>query len=95
VSGHTPGPWQYMQDGNEPYWSIGMAGGNPAAGNAMVYTCVEDARLIAVAPELLAALKELMELYAAGQMTIEGDNGQDPVIAGAECVIARAEGRSE
>jgi hypothetical protein len=51
-----------------------------------------DAQLIAAAPELLAALKELMALYYAGQMTLEDDNGQDPVIAGAECVIARAEG---
>jgi hypothetical protein len=48
---------------------------------------------LAAAPELLAALKELMALYYAGQMTLEDDNGQDPVIAGAECVIARAEGR--
>ena len=54
----------------------------------------DSQRLLAAAPELLAALKELMALYYAGQMTLEDDNGQDPVIAGAECVIARAEGRA-
>ena len=53
----TPGPWSYMQDGEEPYWSIGMAGGNPNSGHAMVYTNEADARLMAAAPELLSALK--------------------------------------
>ena len=95
---HTAGPWYVGKHGDND--SDVCAEGGPlicslrgGSADACDLTADADARLIAAAPELLAALKELMELYAAGQMTIEGDNGQDPVIAGAECVIAKAEGR--
>ena len=54
-------------------------------------------RLRAAAPELLAALKDLMTLYKQGQLVIEGeaDEGDDPVVGAAFAAIAKAEGRSE
>lgn len=58
---HTPGPWSYMQDGKEPYWSIGMNGKGPQHGHAMVYTNEDDARLVAAAPNLLAVCQEILQ----------------------------------
>ena len=48
--------------------------------------------MAAAAPELLAALKDLMELYANGQVVIEGDEGNDPVVGAAWAAINKAEG---
>ena len=87
MSGHTPGEWSYMQDGSEPYWGIGMAGKNPNLGHAMVYTKEEDARLIAAAPELLAALKACADRL--GDM----DCGDELDLA--RSAINKAEGRVE
>jgi len=55
----------------------------------------EGAALLAAAPEMLAALKDLMELYSNGQLVIEGerDEGDDPVVGAAFHAIAKAEGR--
>jgi hypothetical protein len=55
----------------------------------------DGANLLAAAPEMLAALKDLMELYSNGQLVIEGerDEGDDPVVGAAFHAIAKAEGR--
>jgi len=61
---HTAGPWRFSQDGGEPYWSVDMplcGGDGYGSGNAMVYTSESDARLIAAAPDLLAAAKLVLE----------------------------------
>ena len=87
---HTPMPWEYVQDGDEPYWSIGMAGQNPIAGNAMVYTREDDARLIAAAPELLEALKNVRRFFSLPGNAIHQD-----AIRQAEAAIAKAEGSGE
>lgn len=85
---HTPGPWRFEQDGHEPYWNVDMPmqDGSPGYGyaNAMVYTTEDDARLVAAAPDLLAACRLALEA---------GDQDYAKfIIAGA---IAKAEGRSE
>jgi hypothetical protein len=61
---HTPGPWQhganygacvYVFDENRSY-NIATLGPTPVMGGS----CEANARLIAAAPELLEALKEMM-----------------------------------
>jgi hypothetical protein len=96
---HTPGPWEYVQDGDEPYWSIGMNGNNPISGQVMVYTTAEDARLIAAAPELLAALRqaksELIDLYEKAYPESEPENSMTAAIDRAIAAIKKAEGSDE
>lgn len=87
---HTPGPWSQMQDGDEPYWCVGMNGKGPQHGHCMVYTNEDDARLVAAAPELLAALKSV----ASQHSHIETANMPEWLEA-VEDAIAKAEGRGE
>ena len=50
-------------------------------------------KLIAAAPELLEALKGFVILYKQGQLVLEGDDdGNDPSVANALAVIAKATG---
>ena len=87
MSKHTPGPWTAEQDPNSimsDEWCIGAQGQID-----MVAVCSErDARLIAAAPDLLAALKTVVA------------NAPDPYCAitryiDAQCraAIAKAEGK--
>jgi hypothetical protein len=89
--GHTPGPWYANQDcieidGPEGPRDVTLAvvlqADNAAA----------DARLIAAAPELLAALKELVA-YDDGSNEPE-DYGYE-LLQRCKAAIAKAEGRSE
>jgi len=92
---HTPGPWRFAQDGREPYWNVDMPmqDGSPGYGfaNAMVYTTEEDARLIAAAPDLLAACHKLIDSDAA----VEEDERKHQLLLAkllAAKAIAKAEG---
>lgn len=65
VSGHTPGPWGYCYDGSSD-WSIGEASDPQGKFVANIWDkddvrAAANARLIAAAPDLLAALKDLRE----------------------------------
>jgi hypothetical protein len=54
----------------------------------------ESQRLLAAAPELLAALRSFVELDADGSLHIDGSPAtEDPVITAAKRAIAIAEGR--
>ena len=85
------------------YWAIGIIGeesveviNNEGCVVACVehYPLMETARFIAAAPELLDALESFVVLYKQGQLVIEGDDGNDPVVAKALAVIAKAKGKN-
>ena len=107
---HTPGPWRFAQDGDEPYWNVDMPMQDGSSGygfaNAMVYTTEEDARLIAAAPDLLAALKGILEdgqydnegdfVIRCTRVEAEGDYPdyiEAPCLRAASLAIRKAEGR--
>ena len=83
------------------YWAIGIIGeesveviNNEGCVVACVehYPLMETARFIAAAPELLECLKSFVILYKQGQLIIEGDDGNDPVVTKALAAIAKATG---
>jgi hypothetical protein len=97
MSEHTPGPWRFSQDGDEPYWHVdlpGPCGVRHGCGNAMVYTTEADARLIAAAPELLDALKEVAD-GCKYRLRKGDDNGDRHTLRLCRAAIAKAEGRGE
>jgi len=60
---HTPGPWYEMTKGENNYQSA-ICEETTGKTVALTYTSNDaDARLIAAAPALLAALKETLELF--------------------------------
>lgn len=75
MSGHTPGPW-HVQDDHGKRW-IETSGNDDTIAEihrrnskGSVYSCKEanaNARLIAAAPDLLAALEYLLAAYVAEQ----------------------------
>lgn len=92
---HTPGPWVAKS-----FHVEGPSGGAVADvyrphGDGAVTTAeysagrMANARLIAAAPDLLAALRALVDIYAK----VGGPLAVDPHVAAARAAIARAEGR--
>lgn len=69
---HTPGPWEYL-DKNGPNgkaWGVGQQA-KPGKGVAIVIQSEDDARLIAAAPDLLSALRNLVtQIQADGPIQI-------------------------
>jgi hypothetical protein len=87
---HTPGPWRWFDypDGRKL-----LSGQNRAVIHCpdAPMTCgPADARLIAAAPELLAALKEVVAEVERRRLSLPFDP-----IAHAKGVIAKAEGLAE
>lgn len=60
----TPGPWE--QDGNAVHTSRGTIAVCPVPQKGGVFDCNANARLIAAAPDLLAALKAVMDEWREG-----------------------------
>jgi hypothetical protein len=70
---HTPGPWT-VPHSDSPYWHQARKGEQPIPVSSEVGVIADvrwqrrdheaNARLIAAAPDLLAALKEMYALYA-------------------------------
>ena len=65
MSGHTPGPWNTSAAENGTVYAMGQAPGE----RLIAYLPINNfeganARLIAAAPDLLAALRDLMPLMA-------------------------------
>lgn len=85
---HTPGPWSVLDRGcgrmviDSPSALVASVTFNDAAGKL-------DAALIAAAPDLLAALVDLVPLIAA-----EYPQQADTWLADARTAIAKAESRS-
>jgi len=66
---HTPGPWTFDQDSPGRY-AIFAKQGPITVQPAMVYG-LPDARLIAAAPDLLAALQEIAAADEASMLELE------------------------
>lgn len=81
MSRYTEGPWEFNQSTNR----ISGAGGNTVA-DCRYKNCANDGPLLAAAPDLLAALKDI-RMNNAG--TDERKRGWDTALA----AIAKAEGR--
>lgn len=91
---HTPGPWQFCESelrpgrysiyANGPVAYCGDTTNEPGDGEA-------NARLIAAAPELLAALDKA-ESFIAGFEGDELQEGIDEMLSEIRAAIAKAEG---
>lgn len=88
---HTPGPWGLKAaSGARSLWRVADAVGRVIGTISRPYTGVDradaDARLIAAAPELLAALELLTD-----RMALVPDH-EDAILAAARAAIAKALG---
>lgn len=88
VGAHTPGPWRYVRENGSPTTGQHMIAGAKPGYLAEVRDCGSgdvgaNARLIAAAPELLAALQNLLSWRQTGH------NGNEPW-NWAESAIAKA-----
>ncbi len=92
---HTPAPWTADGYHNEYYASISVkAGGRGvcAISSAIKRPGAEsaaNARLIAAAPDLLAALEELLP---AAARSIQGTTDGEPILQAARAALAKATG---
>ena len=92
MSKHTPGPWQTSIDGERVLDNTESFVANCKPTDSAFPMNKANARLIAAAPELLAALK-VLTLDAAVKSWLEA---HDPkAIEQARAAIARAEGREQ
>lgn len=95
---HTPGPWRIGDAGRSVF---GPKDGNPAPVTVAALPPVSprvgaetrraNARLIAAAPELLAALEDLLKICISRGESLGLDNG-GPVLDFARATIAKARG---
>jgi hypothetical protein len=73
---HTPGPWEIeYNDPDEEYW---VTLPHYDAGPAKIVYHIEDARLIAAAPDLLEALQHLMVAHGE-QLDYAFQQAQDAI----------------
>lgn len=79
VAGHTPGKWEVATHGTTPgntSIEVQTESGLPIAVMAYTGRAEENARLIAAAPALLAALERVSAILAKSENPIpEGDDG--------------------
>jgi len=90
TSKHTPGPWRVgpYSPGHPP--SVLAGEGDEARHVAGYRTALglDDARLIAAAPEMLEALREMLLDADAGQVRMD-------VVANARALLARVDGETK
>lgn len=90
---HTPGPWEFFgavhdEDGEPGFFSITngiIEVANTASGDVPTHTEEANARLIAAAPDLLAALESLLAVCVE-----ELDDKRTPEMRQARNAIAKA-----
>jgi hypothetical protein len=96
MKAHTPGPWaaEYVGDsgGENPVevWEVVSSNGFSRVAEHM---SAEDARLVAFAPDLLAAMQSLLADYVAGANSGDWGNWnpeQQQVVIAARAAIAKA-----
>lgn len=100
---HTPGPWEYLYAGkcNEPHTVMGPASGDGSrtsiAHSAWTRPCDEaNMRLIAAAPDLLAACEASLALltkYGEGRFACAAFESERKLIHQLRTAIAKAKGR--
>lgn len=98
MSAHTPGPWAYRPSNNGHF----IAGTGENSGYlAEVRQCRSkqdiraDARLIAAAPDLLAALKAILSEVVGPEKPYSSDSWLPAHLVEAACsATAKAEGRA-
>ena len=89
MSKHTPGPWEYRWNGH--YFDVGILTREsivpifPAVCIGVQAGLEANARLIAAAPELLEALKDIVEWTELGDY-------EESFLAKARAAISKAEG---
>ncbi len=84
MSAHTPGPWtvevhDIFTNVEAPMFTVAADVSN------------DDARLIAAAPDLLAALKGIMDYAATGARVSDVDTTEQPQFVNAYAALAKAE----
>jgi hypothetical protein len=97
MSEHTPGPWRIGEDGDViwgPEWQ-----GSPIQVAVVPFSVgdkriASDARLIAAAPDLLEALKEIEDAASSSVMVKLPFLNDAPAIIKARKAIAKATGQS-
>ena len=89
---HTPGPWTAHDDDGTGTMPCVLANQITTYGNFYVAQChvFENARLIAAAPDLLAALVDATQ--AIENMQAEGESRYHPIVTAAKAAIAKATG---
>ncbi len=86
---HTPGPWVYSFESVDPEWAVVTTVGGAVIANVNADHRQEaNARLIAAAPDLLAALK----LLESAARILPPNIDPDSPLAQARAAIAKAEG---
>ena len=92
MSKHTPGPWMWSPEGDESVVRIPTPEPQDfsvlGASEVMTSEDIANARLIAAAPDLLEALKEMVDMMDSGD---EPGSGSEWHIQ-ASTAIAKAEG---
>ena len=98
MADHTPGPWEVYYAGTGPNRSIWVQ--QDGVRELILGTVrdgewerdVADAHLIAAAPDLLAACKELLSMEEQRAESLDLHIGNWPAIKAARHAIAKAEG---
>lgn len=99
---HTPGPWTYQEEGDEPIsprvvvmHDDGACGDPECCGSPTYWMHIKpaDGRLIAAAPDLLRAAKQAEEDMAWAESAVHGTNFQAALIL-LRAAIAKATGIS-
>ena len=95
MSKHTKGPWEiHTAQNGRTIFQIGPCAPEEYAGSAWLDVSMEDARLIAAAPELLEALEELEE---AARQVMAGEMEASSIMIErmkARAAIAKARGEA-
>jgi hypothetical protein len=96
---HTPGPWKvyrYSDSQNAPQWTVGTEGGTRIADNLERGLPQDEAQanasLIASAPDLLGALRRLLDCPCCNEDDQEDETCE--AIEKAIDALTKAEGRS-
>lgn len=94
MSKHTPGPWRYKPHSVDSNYMLIFCSNDPHEGDNLRGYCGEDnARLIAAAPDLLDALKLMVEQFTkgSGHSTLKDSEARIK----AHAAIAKATGENQ